>query len=158
MSLLALEQELYSLHAEACQRNNCSTMCLLNAYAGSGDINQSICSAVLSFGQAHGPIRFCYDILKNPDIVKRYKIVPGFGSSFEEPEDKYNKVRSLIDPDLVSIIDNIASSLPVSPNIAIYTAAYAVMAGMPSALSPSLILKFRLDVWVNLIKEKFNII
>lgn len=152
-----LEAELMDLHDVSARRENCSTVCLLNSFSGSGDINKAVVAAISAFGTAHGPIRLCCELLQDSSLVSRYDLVPGFGCSFKEDQSKYDKVRGLIDPEIIETIDAIASNLPVGPNIAIYTAAYAVMTDMPPVLAPSLIIKFRLRTWINIIQESFNI-
>ena len=157
-----MEKELHRLHDICARRNNISSVCLINAYQGSMNVNNAICSAIMSFGTVHGPIGDTVRVLEDGIVYSQALQsmglkVPGWGCGFEEPEGFYGVMRSRIPNKIIETIDRISDALPVDPNIACYTAAYALAKGIPAELADALVIKFRLTPWLGILEKKFNL-
>lgn len=167
-------QRVDAAHRESARRNNVSSMAAVNCFAGSGDLNKAVASALLSLGGRHGPIDLAYKLLASSDPVGEAATmlslglkVPGWGNGF---------VRGEIDPIWIPVHQQIASSFPevaltmdaihatikgagknIFPNPAAFTAAAAIIVGLPRRLSPLLFIQSRLPVWVELIQENCDV-
>jgi len=116
----------------------------------------------MSFGRVHGPIGATVEVLEGgllhaQTIQTMGKKVPGWGCGFEEDEGFYSVMRSRIPNKIIKIIDRISGTLPVRPNIACYTAAYAVAKGIPTELADHLVIKFRLKTWMDILAKQFDL-
>lgn len=163
--LIASEQrlvdELYKAHAACVWRENCSTMALQQAAGGSRQLTNAYIAAMATLGEMHGPIEEAIQTLQS---IAFYRIsndmVAGWGNSF---------IKGQIDPDFLKVDQTIEALYPAThsklrqitdalhaqgkrifPNPAAYTAATALILGMPSHVSPMLFVQARLEAWTEL--------
>jgi hypothetical protein len=165
-----LLDRLFEAHAQSVFRENCSTVAFCNAALGSGNFINAMIAALACSGGPHAPIKDAYDCISLPDEVwvshaypiPEYK-TPGWGSSFVkgEPDPVFASVEdavTFISPELGSKIDAITEMLHkqgkrVFPNAACWTAATAVVLGIPKELSPMLFVMGRTEAWGKLYLE-----
>lgn len=146
---------LYHAHAQCVFRENCSTMALQQAAFGSRDIVKSYIAAMATLGEVHGPIVEAYRVLAGEQT--NFERVSGFGNSFikGEPDAAFSKVHELLKeqaPSVVEKIEAIQAELLLAgkdlhPNPACYTAAVAIVLGMPPIVAPSLFIQARIEPW-----------
>ena len=166
------EQKLLDLvlgaHAQSALRDNVSTMALKYAAAGSDKIEAGVVAAISALGGKHAPVTKIAEFLaKTPfvmlgiaeDHVMEGRAIPGWGNSFFKgrPDPDWAQVATIIDawPDMAGKIDSVTDLLHshgkhVFPNAGCYTAAAAIIVGMPIKLAPFLLLRGRLEVWCSL--------
>lgn len=161
-----LVDRLFEAHAKCVDRENCSTMALIQAAGGSRSLTQSYIAALATLGEVHGPIEGAYDVLyQTPSGAVRCLSlghVPGWGNSFIKGriDDAFLPVDNCIEanwPRHHSWIREITDTLhargkKVFPNPAAYTATTALILGMPRHLAPMLFVQARLEAWA----EVFN--
>lgn len=154
-----LVDELYKAHAACVWRENCSTMALQQAAGGSRHLTNAYIAALATLGEMHGPIEDAYGLIVN-QISPHIGMVPGWGNSF---------VKGQIDPDFLRVDQTIESLSPrihsrlrevtdqlhargkrIFPNPGAYTAATALILGMPSHVAPMLFVQARLEAWTEL--------
>ncbi len=150
--LLAL---LFKAHEESTFRNNVSSVVLQNVVAGSGKYTNALASAILSLGGMHAPFEEIYDVLSSgaPSVG----IVPGWGNSFIKgvPDLAWAEVDAQIaamDMGLHEHITSITDVLHargklVFPNPGCYTAAVAIILGIPKQIAAYLFISARLSPW-----------
>jgi len=146
---------LFQAHFECTFRDNCSTMALQQAAFGSGKLANGIIAALACLGETHGPIEEAYEVLKSNEV--REGTIPGWGNSFirGEVDPAFLKVDQFIEsthPRLHSRLREITDTLhargkQVFPNPAAYTAAAAIILGMPQNLAPLLFIQARTQAW-----------
>lgn len=161
------QKELYEAvmraHGASAHRKNCSTLGLLNAYAGSGDYVQAIIGALATLGGKHAPLLETYRILISnsttegigPFVGK----IEGWGNSFEKghPDPIWSAVEECLDAFPIGArIRYITEALHaagklVYPNPSAYTAAAAIVLNMPPEIMPFLFIGGRLASWSQLI-------
>jgi hypothetical protein len=176
------EEELFlalkEAHEAGARRGCLSTAILTESFRGNGaDGWKSIQAAMNSIGGPHAPVlktlffihRATQNITDINNIIfrafeNRHK-VPGFGCSFikGEPDPMLDKVKIIIEnhyPKMNYILKEIESCVikhkPVYPNLALYTAAYAIISRWPIPLIDTLFLKLRLDTWEMILIEQDN--
>ena len=164
--------ELHRGHQEATERQNISSQILQAAYIGSGDYLKAVCSAICSLGGTHAPIIQAYEFLKgfspNGSVDYRYLVrngrkLPGWGNSFVKgkPDPCWRIINDYLGhefPDMEFKIGYVTSLLHelgknIYPNAACFTAATAIIIGLPKELSPWLVLRARLGSWTQLIYD-----
>lgn len=156
---------LYVAHSACVFRPNCSTTACQQAAGGSRSLPQSIIAALACLGEMHGPIEAAYDYIRPQREGftlamlggdKNGKI-PGWGNSF---------VKGRIDDAFLPVDQTLEANFPrnhsrireitgllhangkhVFPNPACYTAAVALILGMPKHLAPMLFIQARLEAW-----------
>lgn len=153
-----LVDELYKAHAACVWRENCSTMALQQAAGGSRQLTNAYIAAMATLGEMHGPIEEAYKVILFTDFNGAF--FPGWGNSF---------VKGQIDPDFLRVDQTIEAVSPrfhnrlcqvtdqlhargkrIFPNPAAYTAATALILGMPSHVAPMLFVQARLEAWTEL--------
>ncbi len=153
-------------HREAALRQNISSVVLQAAYAGSGDFLKSVVAAISTLGGTHAPIIQAYEVLKRENgrsiyIGDGYKVA-GWGNSFVKgmPDKTWDKTSDLLNlwPDIAYRIEEDTKLLHglsknIYPNAACYTAATAIIIGLPKDLSPWLVIQARLPEWAKLIYD-----
>lgn len=172
---------LFKAHQEAARRDNASTQILLASYQSNGNnLIGAITAAMNMLGGLHAPIKQTYwwikDLLQdNSDVeymtadrkyIPEFKSVkgrvPGFGSSFTYYEDpiliEVYHYFSIHHENYILMMTDMRQSLKhhgneLHPNIAFYTAAVALIEGIPINLCESLVLEARLPVWIELLNE-----
>jgi citrate synthase len=107
----------------------------------------------------HGPIEEAYALISNPGM-DRVGLLPGWGNSF---------IKGQIDPEFLRVDQTIEATAPrihsrlrevtdqlhsrgkrIFPNPGAYTAAVALILGMPSHVAPMLFVQARLEAWTEL--------
>lgn len=162
---------LFEAHSQCARRNNISTAAVVGSALGSCDYGKAIACGLLSIGHLHGPIAQCMKLLKIDNTQKNYaecialcikdgKKVPGWGSSFgkETAFDRVAELLTLLDGTLGDKIDSITQQLHAAgkgiyPNPGCYTAAAALVLGVPAHAATALFLMGRLNVWTRLFLE-----
>lgn len=164
------EEALLSLvldaHYHSTFRQNPSSIACQCAAQGSGSILNAISVAIMSVGGIHGPIEETYRILTtvkvSPEsLVKMYldrgSKIPGWGSSFESGKldplwqgvsDWIQMHQSNMHERILGITEALhETGKDIYPNPSAFTAATAIILGMPQRLSPYLLLMGRMTAW-----------
>ncbi len=172
-----LQTVLYETHYRAAMDRPCASSQILKGVyeSNGGNLVAAITAAMQTFGGKHAPIKDTYEWLlfvktklNGLDMAIKMvydRIVPGFGSSF---------VRGKFDP-LLEPIDNNLFDLRIQwrdtwkrmsnaffetrrhnlyPNLAFYTAAVAIETNTPIEFCEEIMLRARLEAWINLLKNK----
>jgi hypothetical protein len=165
---------LYVAHRASTNRDNPSRNAVAMCGVASGDIGKAIASAILMFGNLHGPTPQTCRLLRLAnapevagDIIKYgFSKVPGWGCSFndEAADETWHAVSHHIRKhwrEMAEHIDEItkwirAAGKAILPNPACYTAATALILGMPDECAPFLIISARLDLWAGLFLQSFK--
>lgn len=155
---------LYQAHSACVFRPNCSTTACQQAAGGSRSLHQSIIAALACLGEMHGPIEAAYTIL-TPDsrsvglefLATHVGKCPGWGNSFVKGriDDAFLPVDQILEaqfPRIHSRLREITDALhgrgkKIFPNPAAYTAATALVLGMPRHLAPMLFIQARIEAW-----------
>lgn len=170
--LSAEEQKLlnavFDAHNQSAFRQNPSTLAVGCVAQGSGDISKSIAAGLMALGGQHGPIIETYDILKSErparDIVdeklewKTY--VPGWGSSFvkHDVDPIWNDVNGLLALNHKAMWERMndftealkEAGKELYPNPSAFTAATAIVVGLPRSVSPYLLIVGRISAWTEI--------
>lgn len=161
---LSLLNATLAAHAESAARGNVSHQVLQATAVASGHYANAIAGALLTLGAVHGPLVQTWHLLavanpqrKAADMVAAGLRVPGWGNSFHKgkPDPLWAGVAGMLERDFGAMhttIENITASLHAAgkmlyPNPSCYTAAVAILLGMPAELCPYLFLRGRLDEW-----------
>jgi citrate synthase len=164
---LELLQAVFDAHDMAARNNqNASSGAAVNAFFGSAQLTNAIASAILTLGDAHGPIgpaRFVYEkfderSLKSA-ILSGMKI-PGFGNSFfkDSIDPAWSRVREIIDVDFKKANDRINQlhgwmkevGKDVHPNAALYSAVICNELGMIHGSESAIFVLARTAAWTSL--------
>lgn len=173
---LTLEEQellgaLMQAHAISARRNNLSTHAAIGAAIGSGDYYAAVAAPLMTLGGLHGPIPQAMAVLASSidaaeivaEALGQSKKVPGWGTSFVKaaPDPDWEEVRGRLAqgkrPELERM-EQVTAALHragklVFPNPAGFTAAVAMVLGMPARIAPYLFLAGRLEVWSELIMK-----
>lgn len=135
-------------------------MNLINTFAGSGNYEKSIASAMLALGGTHAPITETIEFMNqnNPEELVAIGVrIPGFGNSFEKghPDPVWEPVGEILKESFTVLHDKlmrIQSALHLTgkiifPNASAFTACAVIATGFPSKLSHYFVVKGRLDAW-----------
>ncbi len=151
--LLAL---LFKAHEESSFRNNVSSVVLQQVAGGSGSYTNGIAAAILSLGGVHAPLEDIHEVLTD-EVLPTAGIVPGWGNSFIKgvPDSAWAEVGaqiSVMAPNLALRITSITDALYargklVFPNPGCYTAAVAIILGIPKQIAAYLFISARLSPW-----------
>lgn len=155
-------------HGRSVMRQNASSDAVFLASRASGDYTKAIAAALMTLGGAHAPLAETMRVLKNPELsgylMKSGRKVPGWGNTFVrgEPDPLWSEVAAALaaaDSDLTARIDGItgafhAAGKNIFPNPSAYTAAAALVVGMPASVSPFLFVSSRLEAWSALYLEQ----
>lgn len=148
-----LLDELVEAHTKCSFRNNPSSIAMEAAASGSGSFLNGVAAACASTGGRHAPIGAVCDFLLRDDAIeaaKEMRRVPGFGYSFED-KGEFDGVMMLIrriHPTLarkMQLLQDALSDVPANPSL--YTAAAAIILGLPSPLADYLFIYSRLSAW-----------
>lgn len=153
---------LYAAHSACVFRPNCSTTACQQAAGGSRSLPQSIIAALACLGEMHGPIEEAMDVLL--DLHPRFyggklERIAGWGNSFIKGriDDAFLPVDQCLEqhfPRTHLRIREITDALHVAgkkvfPNPAAFSAAVALILGMPKHLAPLLFIQARLEAWAS---------
>lgn len=149
-------------HQKSAYRSNGSTTALRIGFGGSGDYLKALTCALSTLGGAHGPVTKSAKLLSSEDAVEQARLmlargekVPGWGASFPLPDPDWAEAETLIRdeaPELAEKIDAITALIgkPL-PNPSTWTAAAAIIEGIPPELSPYLFVLGRLGSWTDIL-------
>lgn len=157
---------LFEAHHHSALRDNISSHAVLGTAIGNGTYVNAIASGLLTLGSLHGPIPQAMALLaeKHPGKIVGSELshdpkvrIPGWGSSFakDKPDPLWNDVHQIIVEtwhELGQRINAVTEAFkkagkPIQPNPACYTAAVALIVGMPPSCSPYLFLCGRMNAW-----------
>lgn len=158
---------LFKAHDASAYRPNVSSEIVVSSCIGSGEYLKAIPAAMLTLGGLHGPIIQTVSLLESthaPEIARSIllqgKKVPGWGSSFANAQkdpiwSEFENALRLNARDLFFRIERVTDELiltgkNVYPNPACYTAAAAIVLGIPAPVAPWLFLQGRLAAWTRL--------
>lgn len=165
-----LVEALYKAVAEAHRlsafRDNVSSNIIKNVSVGSDSYTSAIAAAILSIGGQHAPIHQTMQILeqdtpwnKVENILDQHHLVPGWGNGFVKGKEDplWEPVDLALKPftDLYIKIWNVTDTLHdlgkfVYPNPSCYTAALALLMGIPKESAAVLFISFRLPSWTEI--------
>jgi hypothetical protein len=160
-------QLVLTAHAESAFRGNISTYAIASCAAGNGTWTNSIASGLLTLGGTHAPLEQSYEILASSDSLRVVELmfkdglrIPGWGNSFHkgEPDPLWEKVDRWLSEHYSGIhgkIEDItqflhAAGKHIMPNPSIYTAAAAIVLGVPANCAGFLFLQGRLLSWTQI--------
>lgn len=155
-------------HDKSARRPNGSTEVLQIAFAGSGDYLKALTGALSTLGGQHGPIVATYRLLACDDpaaaagrILDAGGKVPGWGASFPLPDPDWTEAEAAIreaSPALAAKIDAVTERLghKVLPNPSTWTAAAAILTGIPAELAPWIFVNGRLWAWTQILWSRFS--
>lgn len=157
---------LFLAHHKSSFRDNPSSMTAINAAHGSGQLEKAIAAAILTIGGRHGPLQATASFLSlnRPETaVSTYlsigEKVPGWGGAFQKtaPDPIWTEVNDLLPPwsNIWAKLDAVTSELhrqgkKIYPNPSAYTAATAIVIGLPIELTPYLFIAARLSPWTQI--------
>jgi citrate synthase len=158
---------LFLAHHRSAWRENPSSVTVLNAASGSGDLSKAIAAALLTLGAKHAPleatVRFLAEErpdLQVPVILSHKGKVPGWGGTFQKDghDPIWMEVAQLLVnhwPLIEDKVDSVTHALlergkHLYPNPSAYTACVALALGLPAQLAPYLFIAARLSAWTQL--------
>lgn len=166
------EAELYQLvleaHAKSALRSNASAQAVILAAAGSQDYYKALAAGLMTLGGSHGPIEETVNFLRRlrrvedpkflvNDYLKRGSTIPGWGNSFAKgiPDAVWDRVDSHLQLLFADVHDKLrgvtealhAAGKELYPNPSAYTAAAAIVLGLPAQVSAYLFVAGRLAAW-----------
>lgn len=162
-----LLQAVFAAHDASTQRRNVSSDAVAFASIGSGDYTKAISAALACIGGLHAPVIQAMALLDSPmsyliarQIVADGKKVPGFGNSFYRgiPDELWigvSEALRLNAPDLHDKIERITTELhslgkKIYPNPGCFTAATAIVLGIPAPVAPWIFVAGRLTGWTKI--------
>jgi len=158
---------LFQAHYQSVFRPNVSTEAVKGAALGSGDYTKSIAAALMTLGSLHAPVVQAVSLLSTDfpariahSILDAGQKIPGWGSSFHRGEIDpiwkpleawlaVNHAEMSAKLETVSLILE-GRGKKIRPNPGAYTAATAIILGMPAKLAPWLFVQGRLAGWSEL--------
>ncbi len=162
-----LLETLDAAHAASARRENVSTAFVAGVARAGGSYANAIAAALMSLGGLHGPLQATQDLLEHDEPVEEArsmldagKRVPGWGSSFvrHDHDPLWNPVRDELErqsPEMARRILTVTALLHergkiIYPNPSAYTAACAILMGLPAAACASLFVRARLTAWTKI--------
>lgn len=156
----------YEAHAKSTFRKNASTEALALAASGSRSLPNALIAALSTLGERHAPLPQAYDFLNQShpeaavaEIIQSGGRVPGWGNSFHQgPDPAWEPVKSILQMhfgEMHTRMLEVTATLhglgkPLHPNPGAFTAATAIVLGMPKEVSPYLFIAGRLLPWMTL--------
>ena len=152
-------------HRRSTERDNVSTVTVINAFCGSRSFTQAVAAALCTLGEQHGPVEATYTLffereplaLTVESLIKEGVKVPGFGNSFfkNQPDPLWEDVSKLLQthfPEVFARLWTVQQVLwshgkRVCANPAGFTACAAKALEMPRHVAPWLFIAGRLDGW-----------
>ena len=164
---LELLQAVFNAHDAAARNNqNSSSGAAVNSFFGSGNLTNGIASAILTLGDAHGPIgpaRFVYERFDERALksaIESGMKIPGFGNSFfkEKIDPAWSNVSGLIASDFPHANDRIIQlhvwmkevGKDVHPNAALYSAVVCNELGVIVGAESAIFILARTAAWTSL--------
>lgn len=168
---VALLSAVLDAHWHSTFRSNPSTVAVSCAAQGSGDLLKSFTAGLSALGGAHGPILETFDWIQRacsfPAVAVReffdanpHGKIPGWGSSFSKDgvdpiwgpvasimAEKFNYRWRCLDQTTKSLHER---GKLVYPNPSAFTAATAIIVGMPRELAPMILVMGRFPAWAEL--------
>jgi citrate synthase len=163
----ALLKLLFEAHALASFRPNISSVTIVNAAIGSGDLGKAIAAAILTLGGKHAPLEQTYLFLsleapaaQVEGLLARGEKVPGWGGSFQKDgvDPIWEPVATALATQCATLsqkLDAVTAALHrqgkvIYPNPSAYTAAVCLALGAAPSLSVYFFIFARLDAWANI--------
>jgi citrate synthase len=163
----ALLDALFLAHHRSAFRDNPSSVTVINAAAGSGDLAKAIAAAILTTGGKHAPLTSTVEFLSLedpaafvPKMLEAGLKVPGWGGTFQkdEPDPIWAETARLLAanwPLLAAKLGFVSVTLRthgkvLCPNPSAYTAASCIIIGLPAPLAPYLFTAARLSAWTQI--------
>jgi citrate synthase len=162
----ALLDAVISAHHNSSMRPNCSSVGFEAAATGAGRFENAVAAAILTTGGAHAPLLQTCRALELPDDVLTEQIevavlngelVPGWGNSFHKgvPDPIWVPVHEILQqsfPAMAKKLDVGTRALhrmgkDVYPNPSAYTAAAALVLGIPPETAGWIFIVGRLGAW-----------
>ena len=168
----ALTDAVEVAHRKSAIRGNASTVALKAAAGGSGSFEMALASALLTLGGKHAPIAKIYRMLDQPlpqlleaveTKICEKEIVQGWGNSFfkNRHDPDWEPVQEALAhvPEMNKKIVGVTALLHdydkhVFPNAGAYTAATAIILGIPPEVASVLLISARLPVWAHLASKE----
>ena len=164
---LELLQAVFDAHDMAARNNqNSSSGAAVNAFFGSAQLTNAIASAILTLGDAHGPIspaRFVYERFDERALksaIESGMKIPGFGNSFfkDSIDPAWSRVREIIDVDFPRASGRInqlhgwmkEAGKYLHPNAALYSAVICSELGMIPGSESAIFILARTAAWTSL--------
>jgi len=164
---LELLQAVFDAHDMAARNNqNASSGAAVNAFFGSAQLTNGIASAILTLGDAHGPIspaRFVYERFDERALKSAIEAgmkIPGFGNSFfkDRIDPAWSRVREIIAADFHNANARIEqlhgwmkeAGKDVHPNAALYSAVICNELGMIHGSESAIFILARTAAWTSL--------
>ena len=170
-----LVNQLMRAHHASVFRQNVSTVVIANTAFGSADYSKAIAAGLMTIGGIHAPLWATMDLLNSENavewvekIVADNRRVPGWGNSFikEKPDElwmgvdlclKVSGINSRFIKNIEAITDKLHElGKKIFPNPSAYTAAVALVLGIPPAMAPMLFVTGRLSGWSELIHKQIG--
>lgn len=174
-----IREELERVHQQACQRDNSSTLILESAFeSNASDLIKAITAALMTIGGKHAPIKYTYMLFKKlpliladenheenlKEMLDQYEIIPGFGNSFHKdtPDPMLAELDMLLVksfPEWDTIIKAVQvylskhRGLKLYPNLATYTAIYAILNSKGISFCEKILIESRIPVWINILEN-----
>jgi citrate synthase len=175
----ALLAAVLAAHKASAGRMNESTRAMVAGAQSSGDYGKALASAILTLGGVHGPIEAAMRLLTHGrggelgaqgviwrvgEILVRGGKVPGWGNSFYKgtPDPLWAGVDSLLAETIYGpILSEVTLALwergkHLYPNPAAFTAATALLLGVPACVAPFLFVAGRLAAWSQQYLENYQ--
>ena len=155
---------LHAAHHRSAFRANVSSVVVAQSFEASGDLSKAIAAGILTLGRKHAPLEHTYEFLsfeepwrQVPGILKRGAKVPGWGGTFQkdQPDPIWQEVDDLLadtQPATYIKLSSVTTTLiehskTLYPNPSAYTAASALVFGLPKELIWYLFIGGRLSAW-----------
>lgn len=163
-----LLETLFRAHEKSAFRDNVSSVVVANAASGSGDIGKAIAAGILTLGKRHAPLKQTVELLNSSSpaneivgwMLKAGMKIPGWGGSFQKGNHDpiWEEMRGLIadtHPDMARKLSEITDALAchgytLYPNPSAYTAAAAIILGIPAQGAIFLFIAARLAPWTQI--------
>jgi citrate synthase len=160
----ALLDALFIAHHRSAFRENPSSVTVLNAFAGSGDLSKAIAAAILTLGAKHAPLEQTVKFLALndpasmiPKMLAANQKIPGWGGTFQKDghDPIWQELDALLPTEFGAKLTSVTSELLrwsriLYPNPSAYTACVALALGLPAKLAPYLFIAARLSAWTQL--------
>ena len=164
---LELLQAVFDAHDMAARNNqNSSSGAAVNAFFGSAQLTNAIASAMLTLGDAHGPIgpaRFVYEKFDERSLksaIESGMKIPGFGNSFfkDSIDPAWSRVREIIEADFPRASGRInqlhgwmkEAGKYLHPTAALYSAVICSELGMIPGSESAIFILARTAAWTSL--------
>jgi citrate synthase len=163
-----LLEALLRAHHQSSFRDNASSVAVANAASGSADVGKAIAAGILTLGGKHAPLEQTVEFLgslRSPAnqvsrLLKFGVKIPGWGGTFQkdQPDPIWQEVDLLIQrlaPELSAKLTDVTAELArhgfkLDPNPSAYTAAAALVLGVPAKLAVYLFITGRVNAWAQI--------